>query len=135
MSVTNAREIVEFDVESALATARERVEGELYAAVEYDSEGFNVLYASDTTVEGYEDEAAMREHFQQIHDYVNVDFTEIELFTGALFPEADRVDYLTTTMDYLKLVRVYRGRQGVLLGLDPDEPVEPLVRPFLDAMD
>lgn len=134
MAVTNQREIVGGEVAEAVEVIRDRVDGPLYSVVEYDAGSFNVLYASDETVAAYEDEAAMLEHFGRVHDYVNVDFAEMDLFVGSLFPEADRVEHLTTSMDDLKLVRVYNDRQGVLLGLTPTEPVEPLVRPLLDAM-
>lgn len=134
MAVTNTREIVGFEVEETVEMIRDQVDRTLYTVVEYDSDSFNVLFANEATVDLYDDEGAMMEHFERIHDYVNVDFAEIDLFTESLFPEAGRVDYLTTTMDHLKLVRVYSGRQGVLLGLTPDEPVEPLVGPLLDAM-
>ncbi|MFB6171173.1 MAG: hypothetical protein ABEJ23_01470 [Haloarculaceae archaeon] len=130
----NSREIVAFEIEEAVEVIRERARDPVFAVVEYDADDFNVLYASDLTVANYEDEAAMLDHFQRIHDYVNVDFAEIDLFVNSLFPAAERVDYLTTRMDHLKLVRVYDGRQGVLLGVAPDEPVEPLVEPLFDAM-
>lgn len=135
MAVRNTHEIVGSDVEDAVEVVRDRVDDILFAAVEYDSESFNVLYAHEETVKFYGNETAMLEHFGRIHDYVNIDFAEVDLFTESLFPEADRVDYLTTRMNHLKLVRVYSGRQGVLLGLHPDEEVGPLAGPLIEAME
>jgi hypothetical protein len=134
MPVTNQQAVLDRDLTDALATIRERVQGTLYAFTEYDAHDFNPLYVDDATVVMYEDEAAMYDHFEEIHDYVNVDFTERDLFTDTLFPVADRVEYMTTCMDYLKIVRVYRGQQGVFLGLDPGEPAVPLVEPVRAAM-
>lgn len=127
MSVSNASEVVDFDADAALDAVRERVEGQLYAFVEYDGEAFNPLYVDEAALSFYEDREQMAAHFERIHSYVHVDFTEIEMFTDTLFPLADRVAYITTAMDYMTFVRVYDGRQGVFLALEPDEPVQPLV--------
>lgn len=75
----------------------------------------------------YPDQQAMTEHFEEIHSYVNVDFTEIELFTEELFPISDRVRYLTTAFDTFTLVRIYFGEEGMFVALDPKESVEPVV--------
>lgn len=134
MPVSDPSGVIDGDADAALAAAREAAEGPLYSFVEYDDEEFNVLYVDDATREFYDDEEQMLEHFERIHSYVHVDFTERELFTEELFPIAERVDYITTAMDFLKIVRVYHGRQGLFLAVEPDEPVAPLVAAIGNAL-
>lgn len=114
------------------ATLREglfdAVDGTLRSLVEFDREGFNVLYADDVTLSFYDSEAGMREHFEQIHGFVELDYTEMDLFTGELFPASDSVRYLASGLDLFTMVRVYVGGCAYFLALDSDEPVLPAVR-------
>lgn len=128
MPASNASSIVSFDGDAVRSVLEEHVEGTLRSLVEYDQDGFNPLYVDDVTLSFYEDEAAMNAHFEQLHSYIHLDFTELDLFTEELFPVCDRVRYLATGFDLFTLVRVYVDREGLFLALDPDEPVEPLVR-------
>lgn len=127
MPTSNPGEVVDFDAEAACKAVLAAVEGELRTFVEFDAGQFNPIYVDDVTLAFYEDEEHMYEHFARIHDYVNVDLAEIDLFVGELLPVADRVKYLVTAMDAFKLVRYYVGDQGLFLAVDPDEPVEPVV--------
>lgn len=127
MPVENPSDIASFDADAACDAARDAVDGPLFAFVEYDDGGFNPLYVDDATLLFYDDESHMLAHFEEIHSYVHVDFMEKEMFVDTLFPVADRVRYITTAMDYMTLVRVYAGRDGVFAALAPDEPVGPVV--------
>lgn len=131
----NASELVDFDADAALEAALATVDGPLYSFVEFNVESFNPLYVADETIAMYEDEQQMLAHFEQMHDYVNLDFTEITLFTDNLLPVADEVRYKTTAMDVMKIVRIYRGHDGLFLALAPGEPVEPLVTAIADAIE
>ena len=106
---------------------RNRSEKTVFSVVRFDSEGFEPLYVADETRTMYPDESAMDEHFAEIHDYINVDFAEIALFSEQLLPAAGSVNYVTTAMDGVKILRVYAGHSGVFLALHPDEAVVPLV--------
>lgn len=134
MPVTNDPEVVNFDIEEIVEVILSRAEGTVYAVTEFSAKEFNVIYLDDATKALYNSEENMHDHFARIHGYVNIDFTERELFTDSLFPLAERVDYLVTCMDYLKIVRIYDGRTGVFLALEPDEHVTPLGEPILEAM-
>lgn len=136
MSEPATPEIVDFDAEAAVAAARDATEGPLYSFVEFDFDGFNRLYVADETRALYPSETVMEEHFEQIHSYVNIDFTEIELFTEDLFPMASRVRYKTTALDVMTLVRFYVNEtSGVFVAVDPGAPVEPVVAAVEDAID
>lgn len=128
MSEPATTEIVDFDAEAAVAAARKATEGPLYSLVEFNFEGFNYLYVAEETRALYSSESEMEEHFHRIHSYVNIDFTEIELFTEDLFPMADQVRYKTTALDVMTLVRLYvTENSGVFIALDRGEEVEPVV--------
>lgn len=135
MPVSQPGGIVDFDADAACDAVLETVEGELRTFVEFDADGFNPIYVDDATLDFYDDEDHMRDHFGRIHDYVNVDLAEIDLFVSELLPLADRVEYLVTAMDAFKLVRYYVGTQGVFLAIDHDEPVEPVVAAIREAID
>lgn len=134
MAVQNASEVVEFDADAAFEAARGVVSGTLRSFVEFDGDAFNPLYVDDATLAFYDDEDHMLAHFSQLHSYVYLDLAEMDLFTQELFPVADRVEYITTTLDFFKLVRIYYDDEGLFLALDHDEPVEPVVRAIGGAL-
>lgn len=127
MGISRSSSVVSFDADAARDAIEDTVDGTLRSLVEYDEDEFNTLYVDDSTLSFYADVTHMREHFEQIHSYIHLDFTEMALFTEDLFPVTDRVRYLATGFDLLTLVRVYVGREGLFLALDPDEVVEPVV--------
>lgn len=134
MPVQNASEVVEFDADAACEAVQATVSGTLRSFVEFDGESFNPLYVDDSTLSFYDDEDHMREHFSQLHSYVYLDLTEMDLFTDELFPVAERVEYITTALDFFKLVRIYRDGDGVFVALDHDEAVQPVVEAVENAI-
>lgn len=135
MPVTNDSELVAFDANAACAVTLETVTGTLRSFVEFDSDSFNPLYVDDSTLAFYDDVDHMREHFSQLHSYVYLDLAEMDLFTEELFPIAERVEYITTTLDVFKLVRLYVDDEGLFLALDHDEPVGPIVGAITETVD
>lgn len=134
MPVTNPSKHSSFDADAACSAARRTVSGPLYSFCEYDSEAFRPLYVDDRTVAMYDGQAEMAEHFEDIHNHVHMDFMQIELFRNTLFPPAERVSYITTAMDFLKIVRMYVDDEGLFIAVAPEEPVEPLVEAVEDAI-
>lgn len=114
---------------------REKTDGELYSVVEYDKDEFNLLYVADTTRSFYEDDEQMHDHFEEIHSYVHLDFVEMDLFTDRLFPLADRVEYITTRLDFMKLVRFYVGDRGLFVSVEPDEPIVEIAEIVRESLD
>ncbi|NUB92900.1 hypothetical protein HTZ84_02485 [Haloterrigena sp. SYSU A558-1] len=127
MPATNRSQLCSFDADRVRQVVRNTVSGPLYAFCEYDTESFRPLYIADETIAMYESKDAMLEHFERIHTNVHMDFMQIELFRNTLFPDADRVEYIATAMDFLKILRVYVGDDGLFISVEPDEPVEPIV--------
>jgi hypothetical protein len=128
MPVCNAESINPVDATSLRESLRDVLEGPLRSLVEFDDDGFNVLYADDVTLSFYDSVEHMREHFEHIHGFVNLDHMEMDLFTGDLFPISEEVRYLATGLDVFTMVRVYVEGCAYFLALDPDEEVVPAVR-------
>ncbi|MFC6717256.1 hypothetical protein ACFQGT_05805 [Natrialbaceae archaeon GCM10025810] len=127
MPLTNRSTLSSFDAEGVLRAVEETVSGPLYSFCEYDTESFRPIFVSDEAVAMYEDREAMVEHFELIHGHVHMDFMQIQLFRNTLFPGAERVEYIATSMDFMKILRVYIGEEGLFVAVGPDEPVEPIV--------
>jgi hypothetical protein len=135
MAITNATEVVPLDGDAVVRAVRDVADGTVQSIVEYDETEFNPLYIDDVTMAFYGDEETMYDHFEEIHSYVHVDFTEMQLFTEELFPVADEVRYLTAGFDTFTLLRIYFDREGLFIALDPDEQVEPIVEAVEAASD
>jgi DNA polymerase II small subunit/DNA polymerase delta subunit B len=128
MPVCNAESIYPVDAAVLREVLRDVVEGPLRSLVEFDDEEFNVLYADDVTLSFYDSPEHMCDHFEHIHDFVNLDHTEMDLFTGELFPIAERVRYLASGLDLFTMVRIYPDDCAYFVAIDPEEPVAPVVR-------
>ena len=123
MALRNSTNIVAFDADAAMEAAREVAGDALRTAVEYDQESYNVLFVDDTVQSLYADKEDMYDHFDAISSYVHLDFAERDLFEESLLPAAGAVQALVTRMEYLTLVRIFVGDEGLFLSLDPDTPV------------
>ena len=129
--VENTSQLVAFDADAALTAAREVAGDAILSFAEYDSGSFNVMYASEETLTLYGGREAMLEHFEEIHSYVHIDFTERDLFSEELLPHAGEVRTIVTRQDRLTLIRLFHGDGGLVISLAPDEPIVPL----LDAVE
>ncbi|MFB6270514.1 MAG: hypothetical protein ABEH83_11250 [Halobacterium sp.] len=127
MPVSNPPQLTSLRVAAMHDAVEDTVEGTVRSFVEFDATDYNLVYADDVTLSFYDDEADMHEHFEEIHSYVHIDFTEIDFFTEELFPVSERVRYIATSFDVFTLLRVYFGDEGLFVALDVDEPVEPVV--------
>ena len=106
---------------------RRRTDGPLHSVVRFDPDDFRILYVAGEAESRYPTESAMVEHFERIFAYVGIDFAEKTLFSDVLLPDAGTVRYMTTSLDSVKVVRVYEESEGVFVGVDPEEAVPPLV--------
>ena len=127
MPVSNSPGLTTLDVEAMQNAVEDTVDGTLRSFVEFTADDFALLYVDDVTLSFYDDEAHMQDHFEEIHSYVHIDFTETDFFTDRLFPVASDVRYHATSLDAFTLVRIYFDDEGLFVALDRDEPVEPVV--------
>ena len=128
MSLHNPETVHDVDAVALCEALMEAIEGTLRAVLEFDDEVFNVLYAADSVCSYYGSEAAMLEHFEHVHGFVNLDYTEMDLFTDELFPASEDVHYLVSGLDLFTMVRVYVADCSYFVAIDPDEPILPIVR-------
>jgi hypothetical protein len=127
MPVSNAPGLTSLDAEAMQRAVEDTVDGTLRSFVEFTADDFALLYVDDVTLSFYDDEAHMLDHFEEIHSYVHIDFTETDFFTDRLFPLASDVRYHATSLDAFTLVRIYFDDEGLFVALDRDEPIEPVV--------
>ncbi|MGB9964219.1 hypothetical protein [Halobacterium sp. CBA1126] len=133
MPARNDSGLTSLDVGAMRDAVEATVDGTLRSLVEFTADDFALVYADDVTRSFYDDEAHMLDHFEEIHSYVHIDFTETDFFTDRLFPVADDVRYHATSLDAFTLVRVYFDDEGLFVALDNDEPVEPVVAAVEDV--
>lgn len=127
MEISEDSTLADLDADAALAAAKKVANGGIHLCIEYSSEEFQTLYADELTMSMYGDECEeMRDHFEEVHSYVHIDFTERDLFSE-LFRGAGNVRSFVTYMDHVVLVRVLVGQQGLFLTTDPDADVTALV--------
>lgn len=134
MEVSEESTLVGFDADAALSAARDAAGDAVHLCVEYTPDEFETLYADETTMALYGDEEAMVEHFEEVHSYVHVDFTEQDLFSD-VFRGAGDVRSLVTFLDYAAVVRVLVGFQGLFLTTDPDADVTAVVEAVEGELD
>lgn len=127
MPIRNETEIIDVDAGTLVDRVQGTVAGTLYSLVEYDQHSLNVVYADEATLEYYRSREHLLEHFERVHSHVHVDFEQMDLFVDDLFPVADQVEYMTTAMDFMTLIRVYNDRNGLFVAVEPDESVRPVV--------
>jgi len=130
-------EVVSIDVDAATAAIRDTLDdgSDLHVVAAFTPDTYEIAYCDEFTRSFYADDEEMAGHFDRIHRYAGIDFSEIGLFVDELFPVAGGVEYVATGMDRLTVVRVYTGSEGLLLTLDPDVDVTAPVEAVRDAID
>lgn len=135
--MTGGDAVVSFDVDAATAAIRNALGdgSDLHVAAAFTADAYEIAYCDEFTRSFYADDEEMAGHFDRIHRYAGIDFSEIGLFVDELFPVAGGVEYVATGMDHLTVVRVYTDSEGLLLTLDPDADVTAAVEAVRDAID
>ncbi|MFC6787043.1 hypothetical protein ACFQFH_14505 [Halobaculum halobium] len=128
---------VSFDADAAVAAVHDAFDdgSDLHVVAAFTRDAYDIVYCDEVTESLYADRGEMSEHFDQIHDYAGIDFSEIGLFVDELFPGAGGVEHIATTMEHLTIVRMYAGNDGLLLTLDPSADVAAAVEAVRDAID
>jgi len=92
----------------------------------FGATSFDIFHVGDAFGERFEDGAALRQHLTSIAQDLRSEFFQRDLF-GGLRPTGDRVEYTTKEQGDVMFVEVFCGRRGMLLGVDADASVPPLV--------
>ena len=134
--MADSDEVVSFDVAAARAGVEAALEdGALHVVAPFTPDEYEVVHCDELTRSFYADDAEMTDHFDTIHRYAGIDFSEIGLFVDDLFPVGGGVEYIATGMEHLTVVRLYVDREGLLLTLDADADVTAAVEAVRDAID
>ncbi|UIP00208.1 hypothetical protein Hbl1158_02225 [Halobaculum sp. CBA1158] len=135
--MADSDDVVSFDVNAVRGAIDAAIDDEhaLHVVAAFTADAYEIAYCDEFTRSFYADEEEMTDHFDQIHQYTGIDFSEIGLFVDELFPVAGGVEYVSTGMEHLTVVRLYTGNEGLLLTLDPDAEVTTAVEAVRDAID
>ncbi|WP_277554304.1 hypothetical protein [Halobaculum limi] len=135
--MTTSESVVSFDVDAVIAAIEDALDDadSLHVVAPFTPETYELAYVDDLTHSFYRDDEEMTAHFDRIHEYAGIDFSEIGLVVDDLFPIANGVEYIATGLDYLTVVRVYTGREGLFVSLDPGADPTVVVEAMRDAVD
>jgi hypothetical protein len=137
-------DVVSFDVGAAIAGIESAIAGiesaiadpdVLHVVAVFTPDTYELAYTDDLAKSFYPSDDEMTAHFDRIHQYAGIDFSEIGLFVDDLFPVADGLEYMVTGLDYMTLVRVYAGQEGLFLSVDPGTDPTVVVDGIRDAID
>jgi hypothetical protein len=130
----DSTDVVSFDATAAVEAARAVEDGNVLLCVAYTPRTFEPLYASDAILSLYGSEERMREHFAEIHAYVNLDFAERDLFEG-MFVGIDDVEAFVTYMGNFIAVRFLTSADGLFFGLGPRADVTGVIEAVKGAIE
>lgn len=136
--MTGSDDVVSFDVDATVEAIRGALDGEagdVHAIAVYTPDAYELAYVDGVTRSFYDDDERMAAHFDRIHRYAGIDFSEIELFVDDLFPVAGGVEYIATGMEHLTVIRVYAGDEGVFVSAEPSIDPSAVVEAVREAVD
>jgi hypothetical protein len=126
--------LVSFGADAAVDAALDVAGPELRTVVEYTAEAFRTLYVGPAVADTYDDDADREAYFERVHSYVQLDFTERDLFEEEVFPRQGRVRSLVAVMDDVVVARILRGTEGVVVSTTPGANYAAVVDAVEDAV-
>ena len=115
------------DNDVVLRTLERTAEGSLELVAVYGATSFDLFHVGDALGEALGADERLPDHIAALAQESRSEFVEHGLFAG-MRPTGAQVDYRTEERDGLRFLYVYYGGRGMLLAIDPDEPIPPLVR-------
>ncbi|MCL9814137.1 hypothetical protein [Natranaeroarchaeum aerophilus] len=134
MAIRNDSVLTDFNATAALRAVEDRVGDDIFVCGEFTPDDFHILYVSDRALEQYDSETDIWVVGDVIHEYMNVDFLERELFND-LYPQVTETNAFVTYTDYAAIVRVLQGEEGFYLSVDPQAPVSEIVNELTAILD
>ncbi|KAB1189283.1 MULTISPECIES: hypothetical protein [Haloferax] len=111
----------------ALDAIRETAEGAVSLVAVYGATAFDLFHVGEPVRESFGSRDELVAHLGDLAKETRREFMERGLFSG-LSPVQNSVEYQFERQDGRGVLQVYCGGRGMLLFVDTDEPVEPLVR-------
>jgi hypothetical protein len=93
----------------------------------FGATSFDVFHVGSEFKQSFEGDANFREHIAELAAEARTEFFEHDLFAG-LRPTHERIEYQTRSYGNERLLQVYCGGRGMLLVVDTDQSVKPLVQ-------
>lgn len=118
----------DFDMEAVVDEARAVAGESLLVVAVYDPKRYAVVYLDESVEGGYSDIDEVFEVGDDLHKHLYVDYLEQSL-VGDMHPSFGSARAFVTYLDGVVLVRVVDpgANVGVLVALDPDAAVTPVV--------
>ncbi|GAB3685508.1 hypothetical protein GCM10028857_16150 [Salinarchaeum chitinilyticum] len=135
MALRERSELVGFDADEACQYLLEAVGEDLLVVAEYTPEDYRLLYVGEDLEAKYGSTEAVTAAADSIHEYIDLDFRERELFLD-LYPTLEDVDGLITVADRRSVVRVVTpADEGLYFSVPLDVPAVELVRDVVGIVD
>lgn len=102
--------------------------GDVSLVAVYGATAFDLFHVGRSVRAAFESRSDLMSHLSDLAEETRREFMERGLFSG-LSPVQNSVEYqLQETDDDYAVLQVYCGGRGMLLFVEHDEPVEPLVK-------
>lgn len=111
----------------AMDALRDTADGTVSLVAVYGATAFDLFHVGPSVREAFESRAELVSHLNDIAEETRQEFMQHGLFSG-LTPVQNDVEYRFEEREERGVLQVYCGGRGMLLFVEPDEPVEPLVR-------
>lgn len=119
------------DSEVAMEALRGTAKGAVSLVAVYGATAFDLFHVGETVREDFRSRDELVAHLSSLAEETRREFMERGLFSG-LSPVQNSVEYRFEERDGYGVLQVYCGGRGMLLFVDPDESVEPLVKTASD---
>ncbi|ELZ85671.1 hypothetical protein C453_07638 [Haloferax elongans ATCC BAA-1513] len=115
------------DSDVAMDAINETAQGDVSLVAIYGATSFNLFHVGEAVRQSFGSKPELIDHLSELAEETRREFMERGLFSG-LSPVQNSVEYQFDEEDSHGVLQVYCGGRGMLLFVDPDEEVEPLVR-------
>ena len=106
---------------------RETAERDVSLIAMFTSTSFDLFHVGDAYQESFDDWSDLRRGIAHLADDARSEFVEHDLFAG-MRPVHDHVEFRTKDDGDRTCVQIFCGGVGMLLIVEPEETVEPLVQ-------
>jgi len=135
MALRERSELVGFDADEACQYLLEAVGEDLLVVAEYTPGDYRLLYVGEELESKYGSTDAVVAAADSIHEYIDLDFRERELFLD-LYPTLEDVDGLITIADQRSVVRVITADdEGLYFSVPLDVSATELVQDIIAIVD
>jgi len=135
MAYRHDAELVSFDADHASEHLQSAAGDDLLVVAEYTPDDHQLLYVSEELAARYGSVDDVLAAASSIHEYIDLDFRERDLFLD-LYPTIEEVEALVTVTAERSVVRVLSPREeGLYFSVDQAAPVMELVEAVVEIVD